>query len=109
MLPTHYTCSCSIFLFCQDFVEPLRGPHADHSTYDKDFIPIPLDRDPFAGLDSRTNPFEEGGNDTCMRRPKQCTSDKKATLFLKSRKSANLRRLFGWDPGISGQSFLLTK
>ncbi|KAL4283157.1 hypothetical protein GQ457_16G018510 [Hibiscus cannabinus] len=78
-------------------------------------------------LDSRTNPFEEWGNDTCMRRvklhildkklklfdasnkaqinaciegPEQCIIDKKLKLFVKSEKSANLRRFFGWDPGL---------
>ena len=87
VLPNHYTCLPHSVLFFQDFVESLRGAQFNHSTYDKDSVPVIIDQIPFAGSDSRTNPFEERGNDTCMRRPKQYKLDKKTTLILRSRKS----------------------
>ncbi|KAL4318119.1 hypothetical protein GQ457_18G009800 [Hibiscus cannabinus] len=76
------------------------------------------DRSLTFGLDSRVNPFEEWGNDTCMRRVKlhildkklklfdarnkaqinacigglkRCILDKKLKLFVKSGKSVNLQ------------------
>ncbi|KAK8697875.1 hypothetical protein V6N13_114010 [Hibiscus sabdariffa] len=118
-----------------DFVEPLRGAQINHSTYDKEAFSIHVvDRSLTFGLDSRANPFEEWGNDTCTRRVKlhilekklklfdasnkaqinarigglkRCILDKKLKLFAKSRKSSKLRRLFGWDPGIFGMICLL--
>ncbi|KAL4279569.1 hypothetical protein GQ457_03G017980 [Hibiscus cannabinus] len=127
--------SSSFLLSLQDFVEPLRGAQINHSTYDKEAFSIHGDdRSLTFGLDSRANPFEEWGNDTCMRRLKlhildkklnffdarnktqinarigglkRCILDNKMKLFVKFGKSANLRRLFGWDPSIFGMIFLL--
>ncbi|KAL4384399.1 hypothetical protein GQ457_15G018180 [Hibiscus cannabinus] len=110
----------------EDFVGPLIEALLDHSGYEKESFSIDVDdRSLTVSLDSRTNPFEEWGIDTCMRRVKlrildkklklfdarnkaqinarigglkRCILDKKLKLFVKSEKSANLRQLFGWDP-----------
>ncbi|KAL4386882.1 hypothetical protein GQ457_09G017560 [Hibiscus cannabinus] len=85
----------------EDFVEALRGAHINHSTYDKEAFSIHVDdRSLTFGLDLRANPFEEWGNDTCLGGLKRCILDKKLKLFWKSGKSADLRRIFGWDPSI---------
>ncbi|KAL4384105.1 hypothetical protein GQ457_15G015470 [Hibiscus cannabinus] len=112
----------------EDFVGPLIEALLDHSSYEKELFSIDVDdRSLTVSLDSRMNPFEEWGNDTCMRRVKLhmldkklklfdasnkaqinacigglklCILDKKLKLFVKSEKSTNLRRLFRWDPEV---------
>lgn len=58
-------------------------------------------------LDSRTNPFEERGNDTSMEGIELLEFYNTTRLILKFGISVNLRSIFGWDPGISGFSCLL--
>ncbi|KAL4296409.1 hypothetical protein GQ457_12G014870 [Hibiscus cannabinus] len=129
MLPCDQEKELVSFVFSfQDFIEQLIEAPLDHSSYEKESFSIDVeDHSIVVSLDSRTNTFEEWGNDTCMRSVKlhildkklklfdasnnaqinacigglkRCILDKKLKLFVKSEKSANLQRLFGWDPGI---------
>ncbi|KAL4377829.1 hypothetical protein GQ457_02G033800 [Hibiscus cannabinus] len=55
-------------------------------------------------LDKKLKLFDASNKaqiNACIGGLKRCILDKKLKLFVKSEKSANLRRLFGWDPGIS--------
>ncbi|KAL4383656.1 hypothetical protein GQ457_15G017960 [Hibiscus cannabinus] len=52
-------------------------------------------------LDKKLKLFDASNKaqiNACMGGLKRCILDKKLKLFVKSEKSANLRRLFGWDP-----------
>ncbi|KAL4285254.1 hypothetical protein GQ457_16G018740 [Hibiscus cannabinus] len=54
-------------------------------------------------LDKKLKLFDASNKvqiNACIGGLKRCILDKKLKLFAKSEKSANLRRLFGWDPGI---------
>ncbi|KAL4284967.1 hypothetical protein GQ457_16G018360 [Hibiscus cannabinus] len=54
-------------------------------------------------LDKKLKLFDASNKaqiNACIGGPKRCILDKKLKLFVKSEKSANLRRLFGWDLGI---------
>ncbi|KAL4387296.1 hypothetical protein GQ457_09G018040 [Hibiscus cannabinus] len=66
----------------KDFVEPLRGAQTNQSTYDKEAFSIHVDdRSLTFGSDSRANPFEEWGNDTCMGWVNLHILEKKLKLF----------------------------
>ncbi|KAL4340743.1 hypothetical protein GQ457_08G017340 [Hibiscus cannabinus] len=84
----------------EDFLGPLIEAPLDHSNYEKESFSIDVDdRSLTVSLDSRTNPFEENKAqiNSCIGGLKQCILDKKLKLVVKSEKSANLRRLLGWD------------
>ncbi|KAL4364335.1 hypothetical protein GQ457_04G016150 [Hibiscus cannabinus] len=52
-------------------------------------------------LDKKLKLFDASNNaqiNACIGGLKRCILDKKLKLFVKSEKSANLQRLFGWDP-----------
>ncbi|KAL4303393.1 hypothetical protein GQ457_10G010130 [Hibiscus cannabinus] len=52
-------------------------------------------------LDKKLKLFDASNKaqiNACIEGLKRCILDKKLKLFVKSEKSANLRRLFGWDP-----------
>ncbi|KAL4317951.1 hypothetical protein GQ457_18G010550 [Hibiscus cannabinus] len=55
-------------------------------------------------LDKKLKLFDASNKaqiNACIGGPKRCILDKKMKLFVKSEKSANLRRLFGWDPELT--------
>ncbi|KAL4324026.1 hypothetical protein GQ457_11G026260 [Hibiscus cannabinus] len=61
-------------------------------------------------LDKKLKLFDASNKaqiNACIGGLKRCILDKKLKLFVKSEKSANLRRLFGWDPACLQHDFLL--